>query len=580
MQCYNKVMPKKLENEYALNEPNCSKLSNDEVRRALAGDFEGFKFFFENCMLMQDRDTRQFIHPTMNRGQQMIAKTIFQYIAKETRATSHKECVICGSRQFGKSTVLTAIANYIEAYVPGMENLNLVTTMHQKDAAAKFFKQKLSPIITNVHPMIFPTIERDTSTSSTLLHYKDIKGIRRGGYYEILSAGSNSVRSGTVSVWLCDEPSEYRNPEAVEDAISGAISSYGWSFTAYIGTFSDRLTTYFLNKIQTALDNPEEMELVFIPWFLVYGREGDEVGVDMNSLNEYEKDVIVPEMIKYDVPSGEFAQKIGWYRRRSLRTSKMRYEFPTSIDDILNLTADKKVFTKESIDHQRSKQEAGTPYRFVTDTLTRKVEAQKTDAGPFKIFRVPVYGHKYKVVADPITASSDDTDIFAMQVFDDNTLEQVAVFACRGLSVEDYADYAVSMAKIYNNAQICPESNVADAFVIACRGLGYYNFYYANQAARKKREPGIRTTASSKEGMIDNLKLMLDNKRLTLHDEDTIDELGWFEKKVKTGADGVTRVRMMAHAKKHDDRVACLWIYVGTLDDHQMHGKNSGFAFL
>ena len=573
-------MPKKLENEYALNEPNCSKLSNNEVRRALAGDFEGFKFFFENCMLMQDRDTRQFIHPTMNRGQQMIAKTIFQYIAKETRATSHKECVICGPRQFGKSTVLTAIANYIEAYVPGMENLNLVTTMHQKDAAAKFFKQKLSPIITNVHPMIFPTIERDTSTSSTLLHYKDIKGIRRGGYYEILSAGSNSVRSGTVTVWLCDEPSEYRNPETVEDAISGAISSYGWSFTAYIGTFSDRLTTYFLNKIQTALDNPEEMELVFIPWFLVYGREGDEVGVDMDSLNEYEKDVIVPEMIKYDVPSGEFAQKIGWYRRRSLRTSKMRYEFPTSIDDILNLTADKKVFTKESIDHQRSKQEAGTPYRFVTDTLTRKVEAQKTDAGPFKIFRIPVYGHKYKVVADPITASSDDTDIFAMQVFDDNTLEQVAVFACRGLSVEDYADYAVSMAKIYNNAQICPESNVADAFVIACRGLGYYNFYYANQAARKKREPGIRTTASSKEGMIDNLKLMLDNKRLTLHDEDTIDELGWFEKKVKTGADGVTRVRMMAHAKKHDDRVACLWIYVGTLDDHQMHGKNSGFAFL
>lgn len=580
MQCYNKVMPKKLENEYALNDPNCSKLSNDEVRRALAGDFEGFKFFFENCMLMQDRDTRQFIHPTMNKGQEMIAKTIFQYIAKETRATSHKECVICGPRQFGKSTVLTAIANYIEAYVPGMENLNLVTTMHQKDAAAKFFKQKLSPIITNVHPMIFPTIERDTSTSSTLLHYKDIKGIRRGGYYEILSAGSNSVRSGTVTVWLCDEPSEYRNPETVEDAISGAISSYGWSFTAYIGTFSDRLTTYFLNKIQTALDNPDEMELVFIPWFLVYGREGDEVGVDMDVLDDYEKNVIVPEMIKYGVPSDEFAQKIGWYRRRSLRTSKMRYEFPTSIDDILNLTADKKVFTKESIDHQRSKQEAGTPYRFVTDTLTRKVEAQKTDAGPFKIFRVPVYGHKYKVVADPITASSDDTDIFAMQVFDDNTLEQVAVFACRGLSVEDYADYAVSMAKIYNNAQICPESNVADAFVIACRGLGYYNFYYANQAARKKREPGIRTTASSKEGMIDNLKLMLDNKRLTLHDEDTIDELGWFEKKVKTGADGVTRVRMMAHAKKHDDRVACLWIYVGTLDDHQMHGKNSGFAFL
>ena len=573
-------MPKKLENEYTLNEPNYSQLSNDEIRRALAGDFEGFKFFFENCMLMQDRDTRQFIHPKMNKGQEMIAKTIFQYIARETRATSHKECVVCGPRQFGKSTVLTAIANYIEAYVPGMENMNLVTTMHQKDAAAKFFKQKLSPIITNVHPTIFPTIERDTSTSSTLLHYKDIKGIRRGGYYEILSAGSNSVRSGTVTVWLCDEPSEYRNPETVEDAISGAISSYGWSFTAYIGTFSDRLTTYFLNKIQTALDHPDEMELVFIPWFLVYGREGDEIGVDMSELSEYEKDVMVPEMIKWNVQSEEIPQKIGWYRRRSLRTSKMRYEFPTSIQDIMDLTANKKVFSVESLEHQRTKIEAGTPYRFVTDTATRKVEAQVTDNSPFRIFRTPIYGHRYKVVADPITAANDETDVFAMQVFDDNTLEQVAVFASKGLSVEDYADYAVSMAKIYNNAQICPESNVADAFLVACRGLGYYNYYYANPVARKKREPGIRTSASSKEKMIDNLKLMLDNKRLTIHDENTIDELSWFEKKVRENADGSVRVRMQAHGKKHDDRVACLWIYVGTLDDHQMHGKNSGFAIL
>lgn len=569
-------MAKQLENEYPFNES----LTPAQIRKALSGDFDGFKYFFENCMVLQDRDTRQFVHPVMNKGQEMIARTILSYVDKETRATSHKECIILGPRQFGKSTLLTSIASYIEAYVNGMENLNIVHTMHQATAAAKFFKQKMAPIITSVNPAIFPTIMRDTLGTSTLLQYKDVKGIRRGGYYEITSAGSNSVRSGTVSVWLCDEPSEYRNPEAVEDSVSGAISSYGWSFTAYIGTFSDRLTTYFLNKIQTAIDNPDEMELVFIPWFLVYGREGDENGVDMSSLSEYEKDVMVPEMIKWNVPSDEIAQKIGWYRRRSLRTSKMRYEFPTSIQDIMDLTADKKVFSAESLEHQRTNQEAGTPYRFVTDTVTRKVEAQKTENSPFRIFRTPIYGHRYKVVADPITAANDETDVFAMQVFDDNTLEQVAVFASKGLSVEDYADYAVSMAKIYNNAQICPESNVADAFLVACRGLGYYNYYYANALARKKREPGIRTSASSKEGMIDNLKLMLDNKRLILHDGDTIDELGWFEKKVKENADGSVRVRMQAHGKKHDDRVACLWIYVGTLDDHQMHGKNSGFAIL
>ena len=300
-------MAKQLLNEYPFDET----LTPDQIRKALSGDFEGFKYFFENCMVLQDRDTRQFVHPKMNKGQEMIARTILSYVAEETRATTHKECVIIGPRQFGKSTLLTAIGSYIESYVRKMENLNLVHTMHQATAAAKFFKQKLAPIITNVHPSIFPTIMRDTLGTSTLLQYKDIKGIPRGGYYEITSAGSNSVRSGTVSVWLCDEPSEYRNPEAVEDSVSGAISSYGWSFTAYIGTFSDRLTTYFLNKIQTALDHPDEMELVFIPWFLVYGRPGDEIGVDLDELDEYERTVMIPEMIKYNIPSDEIAQKIG-----------------------------------------------------------------------------------------------------------------------------------------------------------------------------------------------------------------------------------------------------------------------------
>ena len=320
-------MGKVLLNEY----PESAPLTSEQIHRALTGDFEGFRYFFENCMMLQDRDTRQFVYPKMNKGQEMIARTILSYVDKDTRATTHRECVIVGPRQFGKSTLLTSISNYIEAFVPGMENLNVVTTMQQAAAAAKFFKQKMAPIITNVHPMIFPTIIRDTIGTSTLLHYKDVKGIPRGGYYEITSAGSNSVRSGTVSVWLADEPSEYRNPEMVEDAISGAISSYGWSFTAYIGTFSDRLSQYFLNKIQTALDNPDEMELVFIPWFLVYGREGDGVGYTTDDYTQYDKEVVIPEMIKYGIPESEWHDKIGWYHRRALRTSKMKFEFPSSI---------------------------------------------------------------------------------------------------------------------------------------------------------------------------------------------------------------------------------------------------------
>ena len=570
-------MGKLVENAYTGEDS----LSPEQIRRALSGDYDGFKYYFENCLLIQDRDTRQFIHPKMNKGQEMIAKTIMRYVDKKTRATSHKECVIIGPRQFGKSTLLTDIANYIEAYVPGMENLNVVHTMHQATAAAKFFKQKMEPIITNVPKSIYPTIERDTMGTSTLLKYKDIKGIRRGGYYEITSAGSNSVRSGTVSVWLCDEPSEYRNPEAVEDAVSGAISSYGWSFTAYIGTFSDRLSDYFLNKIKLALDNPDEIELVFIPWFLVYGREGDGFGFTEDKMTDYDREVIVPEMRKWGIPQEQWFDKLGWYHTRELRTSKMRYEFPSSIDDIINMTSDRLVFNEQSLDKQESNIMPGKCYRMVTDNATGKVEAQETDVSPFIIFKSPIYGHRYRIAIDPITAQSEDTDYFAMQVMDLSNNEQVAVFRERGLQDEDYADWAVSIGTIYNKAELCPEINVAQGFIVAVNARRYFRWFYQHKKAQKDRTPGLRTTVSSKELFIDKLNAMLDRESIIIHDRETLNELRNFVKIVKKRTDGTSYVRMAARGKTHDDLCMSLAIAAGTLDSRQIEGyKTSRFAII
>lgn len=556
-------------------------LTPDQIRKALSGDYEGFKYYFENCLLLQDRDTRQFIHPKMNKGQEMIAKTIMGYVDKNTRATSHKEVVLLAPRQIGKSTLLTAISNYILAYVPGFENLNLLTTMHQATAATKFFKQKLEPIITNVPKEIYPTIERDTLGTSTLLKYTDIKGIRRGGYYEITSAGSNSVRSGTVSVWLADEPSEYRNPEAVQDAISGAISSYGWSLTAYIGTFSDRLTNYFLDKIKLALDNPDEIELIFIPWFLVYGREGDGLGFTEDQMTEYDRDVIVPEMRKWGIPMDQWFDKLGWYHTRALRTSKMRYEFPSSIDDIINMTSDRLVFNEESLRKQEENILSGKKYRMVTDHATGKVEAQETDVSPFTIFKEPIYGHSYRISIDPITAQSQDTDNFVMQVMDRSNNEQVAVFREKGLQDEDYADWAVSIGTIYNKAELCPEINVGNGFVVAVNSRRYYRWYYSTKSNKAERIPGLRTTVSTKERFINSLSAMLDRGTIIIHDAYTLDELRSYVKQVKTRQDGSQYVRMNARPGKHDDDCAALFIYAGSLDLRDIEGKkHSRFAII
>lgn len=551
-------------------------LTPEQLKRALSGDLDGFRYFFEHCMQLQDKETRQLIHPKLNKGQELIADTILRHVAKDTRAEVHKEIVIAGPRQFGKSTLITAISNYMAAYVSGLERSNIIHTLQTSGAASKYYNQKMAPIVTGVHPDIFPTINRKSENNSTQLFYKDVKGIPRGSYYEILSAGSNSVRSGTATVWLCDEPSEYRNPDVTEDAISGALPDHGFSFTAYIGTFSDRISSYFTDKIQMALDNPKEMELVFVPWFLVYGGEEDILNFTEDDYNEYDKNVILPELVKYGYTGREALGKIAWYHRRARRTSHMRYEFPTSIDDIMALTKDRCFFSEEVRKMQEPNVIAGTPMTLKVDQFTKKPEMEKTDQSAFIVYKQPQDGHRYRIAVDAITSMSGESDYFSMMVFDEKNNEQCAVFYENGLALEDYADYAVQIAKIYNRAMIVPEQNMAEGFIaLVWEGQRYYNFYFQDNVARARKMPGIRTTASSRTAMLDSLTILLETGRIILHDQATLDEMGYFERKVKKRQDGTESVRIEARAGHHDDRVSNLWIYAGSLDKSQIAGNTN-----
>lgn len=577
-----------LQNKYALDPVP---ISPNELRKALTGDFEGFKYYFENLVQIQDKDTRRLIHPKMNRGQERIARRLFSYIAKATRVERRKDVVILSSRQIGKSVLVTSIINYVLAFASGCENLTLAYTLQTSGAAQSFLDKKFLPLITGVHPDIFPNIYKKSNANALSLYYSDIRGkIIRNSYCDVVSAGANSIRSGTVNIWIADEPSEYAHPEVTEDAISGAIPDYGFSLVVFISTFSDRMSPYFLNKVKTAIEHPEEMDFIFVPWFLVYGRKGDGENVDLDNLSEYERDVIVPAMKEENIPESEFADKIGWYRTKSLKISTMRYEYPTTLEDILSITDDSAVFPEPLLKKQEENLMTGQAYRLVTDNLTGEVKAEMAEESDFRVFVPPKHGHRYKLIVDPITSFSEESDFFAMQIWDDEGLEQVATFNGKGYMIEDYADFAVAMAKLYNRATICPEVNVAEAFLVAVRQLRYYNFFYTQGAvaARGKvrggvkervKQVGIRTTASSKESMIEKIILLLSQDKIIIHDSVLIEQMRNFVKKKKKRSDGSVTVRMEA-GKGHDDQVACLWIYAGSLTEKQLDGRKKSEVFV
>lgn len=404
-------------------------------------------------------------------------------------------------------------------------------------------------------------------------------------YCVTVPTGAIVIRTGR-DVWVCGNCSYYRNPEKLESAILPALPDTGFSLLMYLSTVGETASSaYFIDKVKIALDNPEDYTVVFVPWFFTYPERPLGIAYDSLMLNQYESETLVSSFIKEGLPKERWGDCIVWYRKRmndfNGNHKRMMLEFPTTIEEILTINDDACVFQEASLKKQEENITPGKQYRLVTDNTTGKVEAQETEVSPLTIFKQPIYGHRYRIAIDPITAQGDSTDFFVFHVMDLANNEQVAVFRERGLQDEDYADWAVSLGAIYNKAELCPEINVGNGFVVAVNARHYFRWFFQDKKSQKDRIPGLRTTVSSKIRMIDALDAMLNRGSIIVHDKRTLDELNNFVKVVKTRSDGTKFVKMAARGNGHDDLVAGLWIYAGSLSLAQIEGrKRSGFAII
>ena len=565
---------KQLINTYAL--PNGdAQMSPEDIRQALS-DFE---FFMANYAQIVGKDRR--LHPfKLNAFQRMLFTELLPLVKKETRLDRRLSLCVLKPRQVGCTTGLIAFINYICAYLDNFQNTSICHVLPVADTISKLYNKKIEPIITGVHPSIYPALYRENLSSSIVTKYDNIKGIRRQNYYEVVSSGASSVRSDTINISVFDEVAFYKKPEVVTDAVLGSMPDYGFSLVVYMSTFDTRSNTYFLDKIKTAASGADDWKLLFCPWFLIYPEQPHGIDYHTLTLTEYDVNVIIPAMAHYGVSESKWGDAIDWYHRKSLVIASMLKEYPTTVEEVIQFSEDRLVFNKESMDKQEKNIIAGVPHRVLTDNQTGKVEMQETDISPFTVFRKPIYGHRYRIAIDPITARSQESDFFVMQVMDMSNHEQAAIFRGRNLADEDYADWAVSIAKIYNNAELCPEINVANGFIVAVNARRYYHWYYQDKKSRADRIPGLRTTVSTKEVFLDKLSALLDREGITIHDQPTLDELRSFIKVIRNTG-GVQSVRMAAKKGHHDDTTMALAIYCGTLDVREMErGKKHSFTIL
>lgn len=559
-----------LENDYRLSD-KAAQLTREEIGKALT-DFPYFAAHYQQVV----NKRRQTVPSELNRFQQKLSQILLPMIHPETRLDRRHNVVILKPRQVGASTFTVEFINYLCAFVEGLNHMNILHFFPVGDTVSKFYKEKVTPIITGVHPSLFPTMERKSYTTSITTTYHNIKGVPRDNVYELVSAGASSIRSATANIAIFDELAHYRNPEELEAAVSPAIPDFGFSLVIYLSTFDDAKSDYFMNKIKEAQEGGEDWTLIFTPWYEMYPEEFMGTNLSMIQLTEYDTNVILPELQKAGIPKAKWGDYVAWYHKKERECLAIKKEYPTTLEEVLAFGANNKVFDEKDLKIQLQGVIPRKPYTLVTDVLTNKVEARETTSAPLYIFKPPVYGGNYMITIDPIASTSESSDFFAASVWDIRTHEQMAVLHGRNLPLEDWANLTLELARLYNRAMLCPESNIAQGLVAMIWGQGYYNWWYPSQTARKNREPGLRTTATTKPDMVEKLAVMLRNKVINIHDPEMIEELMLYELVEKRGT-----VRMQAPKSKHDDLVSCAFLYAGTLGVDQLSGiKRSGWSIM
>lgn len=182
----------------------------------------------------------------------------------------------------------------------------------------------------------------------------------------------------------------------------------------------------------------------------------------------------------------------------------------------------------------------------------------------FKQYERPVKNHTYVTVVD--VSRGKGLDFSAFQIIDvtDSTFKQVATYRNNLVTPTDYTSVVYNMSKTYNDAYVLVEINdiggqVADMLY---NEYEYENILHTDNHGRGGKrvsggfgtsvDRGIRTTKTVKALGCSILKLLVEQKRLSLVDKETITELSVFSKKGTS---------YEAEPGYHDDTVMCLVLF-------------------
>jgi hypothetical protein len=313
--------------------------------------------------------------------------------------------------------------------------------------------------------------------------------LENGSMVVASSTSSTAIRGKSISTLIVDERAFIPNRQwdAFISSVYPTISSSDESRVIYVSTFNG-LNHFYQDWEKANSDDPKvksEFKPIRVDWWQVPGRD-----------EEWKEETIS------NIGIVRFRQEFG---NEALGSIKTLVE-PEVISAM-----------KASADDPDS-------------PILKKFE--KSLHQYIKIYEEPKKKHSYVIGVDSAKMTEENAgDALGMQVLDitEFPIRQVATFfAKEGISYLQCPAIVAKLGTYYNEAYVFIENNEIGQEVA---NMVNFDCEYENTYFEKGSLAGYRTTKKTKRIGCDNLRLLLENKKLILTDFSTISQLSTFAKK-------------------------------------------------
>jgi len=204
----------------------------------------------------------------------------------------------------------------------------------------------------------------------------------------------------------------------------------------------------------------------------------------------------------------------------------------------------------QQVDFSYESDENGKP-------LVSTLKPYASNIGETLIYAEPNPKHPYVAALD---SAGEGDDFYVLQVFDNVTDEQVAVFHSQKLA-DDCMLQIYGLITYYNNALIAPEVNFSDYPILKLKEWDYTNIYRRESPKddyHDTLEPklGFRMSSGNRQSVIDNCIEWCKTNLDKIYDMETLNEMISFTRQSKKNKG----IFMGAEAGAHDDLVIALCI--------------------